>query len=90
MPKNSRCDKQHLLTLIGEQVDYHNQHCEIIELLDDCQFVLQVLQDEKNIQATQYGEGHRTVPVTHVVPIFDGEGEIHPELKSSGLKFLAN
>jgi hypothetical protein len=90
MPKNNCCHKQHLLTLIGEQVDYHNQRCEIIELLDDCQFVLQVLQNETNIQATQYGEGHRTVPVTHVVPIFDGEGEIHPELKSSGLNFLAD
>lgn len=89
MQKNNSCHKEHLLTLIGEQVTYHNQRCEIIELLDDCQFVLQVLKDEKNIQATQYGEGHRTVPVTHVVPIFDGEGEVHPELKANGLNILA-
>ncbi len=89
MPKNNSCNKTHLLTLIGQQVSYHHQRCEIIELLDDCQFVLQVLKDDTNIQATQYGEGHRAVPVTHVVPIFDGEGEIHPELKSSGLDFLA-
>jgi len=88
MPKNNSCDKQYLLTLIGQQLNYHNQRCEIIELLDDCQFVLQVLKAETNIQATQYGEGHRAVPVTYVVPIFDGEGDIHPELKTSGLAFF--
>jgi hypothetical protein len=79
---------EHLLTLIGQQVLYHNQHCEIVELLDGCQLVLQVLKSEKNIQATQYGEGHRTVPVTHIIPIFDGEGGLHPDLAAAGLENL--
>ena len=77
-----------LLTLIGQQVAYQNQQCEIIELLDGCELVLQVLNPNKSIQATQYGEGHRTVPVTHILPIFDGEGELHSDLIAAGLEPL--
>ena len=64
--KNSIITTDDLLALIGRQVVYQQQSCEIVELLDGCEFVLQVLDDESNIQATQYGEGHRTVPVTYV------------------------
>lgn len=77
-----------LLILIGRQVIYQQQQCEIIELLDECEFVLQVIEDESNIQATQYGEGHRTVPVTYSLPIFDGEGDLHSELIAAGLHHL--
>jgi len=78
----------HLLTLIGRQVIYQQQQCEIIELLDECEFVLQVLEDDTNIQPSQYGEGHRNVPVTYVVPIFDGAGDLHPDLIAAGLDAL--
>ncbi|OUR71964.1 hypothetical protein A9Q78_08100 [Methylophaga sp. 41_12_T18] len=88
MSANNSYTKQHLLTLIGQQVVYQSQQCEIIELLDDCEFVLQVLEDDTNIQATQYGEGHRTVPVTYVLPVFDGEGDLHTELVAAGLNVL--
>jgi hypothetical protein len=79
---------EHLLALIGQQVIYQNQHCEIIELLDGCQLVIQVLKSDKNIQATQYGEGHRAVPITHILPIFDGEGSLHSDLVAAGLEHL--
>ncbi len=78
----------HLLTLIGRQVIYQQQQCEIIELLDDSEFVLQALEDDTNIQPSQYGEGHRNVPVTYVVPIFDGAGDLHPDLIAAGLDAL--
>ena len=78
----------HLLTLIGRQVVYQQQECEIIELLDDSEFVLQVLEDNTNIQPSQYGEGHRNVPITYVVPIFDGTGDLHPDLITAGLDAL--
>lgn len=84
--KNNFITTQDLLALIGRQIVYQQQSCEIVELLDDCQFVLQVLDDESNIQATQYGEGHRKVPMTHVLPIFDGDGELHAELIAVGLQ----
>jgi hypothetical protein len=77
------CEK--LRALIGQQVKYHQHSCEIIELLDGCELVLQVLADDTSIQATQYGDGHRTVPVTYTLPIFDGEGNLHPELETAGL-----
>jgi hypothetical protein len=88
MPTNNIVTIEHLLTLIGQQVVFKKQQCEIIELLDGCKFVLQVLVDETNIQATQYGEGHRAVPVTYVLPVFDGEGNLHTELLAAGLDTL--
>jgi len=88
MPTNNIVTIEHLLTLIGQQVVFQQQQCEIIELLDGREFVLQVLKDNTNIQATQYGEGHRDVPVTYVLPIFDGEGDLHAELVAAGLDRL--
>ena len=88
MPANKIYTIEHLLTLIGQQVVYQQQQCEIIELLDGCEFVLQVLEDDINIQATQYGEGHRAVPVTYILSVFDGEGELHAELITAGLHLL--
>ncbi len=87
VPKNKfTCDK--LLTLLGQQVFYQSQKCEIIELLDGCELVLQVLEDEISIQATQYGEGHRNVPATYVLSVFDGEGNLHPDILGTGLDRL--
>ncbi|NQY26760.1 MAG: hypothetical protein HRT92_06225 [Piscirickettsiaceae bacterium] len=83
---NSTCEQ--LLSLIGQQLVYQQQQCEIIELLDGCELVLQVLENESSIQATQYGEGHRTVPVTYILPIFDGEGTLHPDLIAAGFSDL--
>ena len=83
---NTTCEQ--LLPLLGRQLVHQQQQCEIIELLDGCELVLQVLDDESSIQATQYGEGHRTVPVTYILPIFDGEGTLHPDLVAAGLSDL--
>lgn len=88
MPANHKLRSEQLLTLIGQQLVYQQQQCEIIELLDGCELVLQVLESDTNIQATQYGEGHRTVPVTYTLSVFDGEGELHPELVIAGFEQL--
>jgi hypothetical protein len=88
MPANPNLRSEQLLTLIGQQLVYQQQRCEIIELLDDCELVLQVLEADSNIQATQYGEGHRAAPKTYTLPVFDGEGELHPELIIAGLEPL--
>jgi len=88
MPRKSNIPSTDLLALIGQQVTYHQHCCEIIELLDDCELVLQVLEDDHNIQPTQYGEGHRTVPKTYTLPVFDGEGDLHAELVAAGLDKL--
>ncbi|MBL1319920.1 MAG: hypothetical protein COA63_002505 [Methylophaga sp.] len=87
IPNNKfTCDK--LLTLLGQQVTYQSQKCEIIELLEGCELVLQVLEDETSIQATQYGEGHRNVPATYILPVFDGEGDFHADIVGTGLGSL--
>ena len=88
MSANNKPTCEQLLTLIGQQLVYQQQQCEIIELLDGCVLVLQVLEPDTSIQATQYGEGHRAVPVTYTIVVFDGEGELHPELATAGLEQL--
>ncbi|RKZ89446.1 MAG: hypothetical protein DRQ39_00810 [Gammaproteobacteria bacterium] len=88
MSSKNKFSCEHLLILLGQQVVYQQQQCEIIELLDGCELVLQVLEDDTNIQATQYGEGHRAVPVTYVLPVFDGEGDLHADLIAAGLEKL--
>jgi hypothetical protein len=88
MHRNSKRPCKELLALIGQQVFYHQHRCEIIELLDGCELVLQVLEKDTSIQASQYGEGHRTVPLTYTLPVFDGEGNLHPELEVTGLDKL--
>ena len=85
---NKKVSREHLLALLGQQVIYQQQHCEIIELLDDCELVLQVLESDTSIQSTQYGEGHRDVPKTYSIPVFDGEGSLHTELISAGIDSL--
>jgi len=88
MPANKLFKCEHLLTLLGQQVVYQQQRCEIIELLDDCKLVLQVLEPDTSIQASQYGEGHRDVPMTYVLSVFDGEGELHTEMVTAGIDIL--
>lgn len=86
MPAKNDFSCHDLLRLIGQQVSYHGHLCEIIELIDDCSLVLQQLESGSHIQPSQYGEGHRAVPVTYTVPVFDAEGELHPELVAAGLE----
>jgi hypothetical protein len=90
MSLNNKIESEHLLALLGQHVVYQQHHCEIIELLDGCEFVIQVLEQDTSIQATQYGEGHRNVPVTYILPIFDGEGDLHSESLAAGIDQLIN
>ena len=87
----SKITTRDLLALIGRQVVYQQHQCEIIELLDERTLVLQTMVqqvdegDEYQIQATQHGEGHREVPMTFSVAVFDSEGDDHPEFLALGL-----
>ncbi len=83
---SNKTDNGELSCLLGRQLIHNNKQCEVVELLDDTELVLQVLQHDTSIQASQYGEGHRTVPVTYIVPIFDETGSLHPDLKLAGVK----
>lgn len=80
------CDD--LRALIGVQVTYHSHRCEIIELLDGCELVLQVLDPGSSIQPSQYGQGHRQVPVTYTLQVFDSEGELHADARALGIEQL--
>ena len=88
MPADDKKSSDELLCLLGQQLIHRQQQCEIIEVLDNTELVLQVLRHDTHIQATQYGEGHRAVPVTYILPIFDEEGSLHPDLKLAGVTLL--
>ena len=70
---------QDLLRYIGRSVVHQQQCCEVVDVLDKRFLVLQVITDVAAadcncIQATQHGEGHRQVPVTHTIMVCDAEG----------------
>ncbi len=76
-----------LRVLIGREVDYEGQRCQIIEILEDGPAV--VLQNKDHgatIQADQHGEAHRKVPSTITVPILNQDGEeLTPAFCAMGL-----
>lgn len=88
MPTNKIVERSRLLTLIGQQVTYQQHLCEIIELLDDDMLILRVSDQATSIQMTQHGEGHREVPKTYTLPVFDGEGNLHSEVEAIGIATL--
>ena len=88
MPTNKFVERSSLLALIGQQVTYRQHLCEIIELLDDDMLILRVSDEATSIQMTQHGEGHREVPTTFTLPVFDGEGNFHPEVETIGITAL--
>lgn len=68
-----------VLSYIGRCVVHQQQCCEVIDVLDERFLVLQAVTDVAAadcncIQATQHGEGHRQVPVTHTIMVCDTEG----------------
>jgi len=65
-----------LRILIGREVDFEGQRCQIIEILeDDPALVLQSMDYGVTIQADQHGEAHRKVPPTITVSILNQDGE---------------
>ncbi len=61
---------EQIRSMIGLRVFFEENHCQIIEILDDGPLlVLQTLEHRSSIQADQHGEAHRKVPKTYTIPI---------------------
>lgn len=73
-----------LRNIIGQNVVYEGYACRIIEVLEEPMFlVLQISTDETIIQPNQYGDAHRRVSETFIIPVLTVDRmALHP-------KFLA-
>lgn len=78
-PANTLTVEQ-LRRLIGSRVQYDDNLCEVIEVLEDGPaLILQYIEEHVMIQADQHGEAHRRVPTTVTVPILHPDGgHYHP------------
>ncbi|MBI3773854.1 MAG: hypothetical protein HY272_14310 [Gammaproteobacteria bacterium] len=81
-------DVNRLAVLIGREVNYSGNPCQIVEILEDGPAL--VLQYHNyTIQADQHGEAHRKAPNTVIIPIYDHEGNgWHPEFAALRLTHL--
>jgi hypothetical protein len=69
---------------IGREVNHQGTHCRIIEVLEDGPtLVLQDTGSDRVVQDNRFGEAHRRVPPTFVVPVTyrhpDGSRALHPD-----------
>jgi len=77
-----------LRTLVGIEVRYQGEACEVFDILPDGPaVVLRCIDSAPVIQPTQYGAPGRRVPQTHTIPVRDGE-DWHPEFLGLGLLSL--
>lgn len=83
-------DVAKLRNLIGHEVHFDGQRCQIIEVLEDGPAVILQNQDhDTTIQPDQHGEAHRKVPATFTIPVLCQEGEgLNPEFSAMQLHTL--
>ena len=62
---------EQLRGMIGIEIYHNNKTCQVIEVLEDGpSLVLQHLEpDTVSIQTNQYGNAHRRVPETFLIPV---------------------
>ena len=76
-----------LRELIGTRVQYQEQTCQIIEVLEDGpMLVLQCGNHEQVIQTNQYGDATRLAPKIISVPVLSEDGaDYHPQFRQLGI-----
>lgn len=70
-----------LRNMIGRHVVYHGYACRIIEILEEqMSLVLQISTNDTIIQPNQFGDAHRRVSETFIIPVFTADQmAFHPE-----------
>ncbi|MBL8259004.1 MAG: hypothetical protein JNM60_04225 [Candidatus Competibacteraceae bacterium] len=87
-----RVNAQKLQGLLDRTLIYRGLPCRVIEILaDDPALVLWDQQDQRIIQANQYGDAGPRVPRTFTVALLDARGEaLNPDLPElAGFDLLA-
>ncbi len=71
--------------LIGKTADVEGRRLTVVEvLLDEQQVILEDTADQSDLQENQYGDIHRRVNRTWVIPFFSElePGKLHPVLEA--------
>ena len=68
-----------LRSLCGQTLSYQGRNCTVIELLqNENSLVLQCSDQQRTIQANQFGEANRRVPDYHTLPLLIEHGVLNP------------
>ena len=75
--------KRQLRALVGRQVKYRGQACQIIEVLDSEQALVvqcSATDSPRSIQGNQFGEASRRVQTCHTLQLYDGDLQLNVEI----------
>lgn len=68
---------------IGLRVWHLGQECRVVELLEDEPALVLVASDTDSIQADQFGNAHRKVPMSYIVQVLTHDKqEYHPDYQA--------
>lgn len=68
---------------IGLRVWHQGQECCVVELLEDEPALILVAGDTDSIQADQFGNAHRKVPMSYIVQVLSHDRrELHPDYQA--------
>lgn len=68
---------------IGMLVLHLGQECRVVELLEDDPALVLVADDTDSIQADQFGNAHRKVPLTYIIQVLSPDKqELHPDYQA--------
>lgn len=82
MPE-TEIDIEALRKKIGMRVWHLGQECRVVELLEDEPALVLVADDTDSIQADQFGNAHRKVPMSHIVQVLSHDKqELHPDYQA--------
>ena len=74
---------EQLYDLIGQKVIHENQHCTLIEVLEDGPHLVFQCQSHREIQCNQYGNPHRRSLPTYTIHCLNEQGNhLHPVLRN--------
>lgn len=78
-----KIDIEKLRRKIGMHAWHQGQECCIVELLEDKPALILVAEDTNSIQANQFGNPHRRVPLSFIVQVLSSDGqELHPDYQA--------
>lgn len=73
---------QQLRTLIGRTLQYQQQPCQVIEILDrEKALVLRCDDSERVVQGNQFGDATRRVKRHHTLPVFGEDNTLNPVIR---------
>jgi hypothetical protein len=74
---------QQLRALIGQTLQYRQQPCQVVEILDrEKALVLRYDDSERVVQGNQFGDATRRVKQHHTLPLFGEDNTLNPVIRA--------